>query len=242
MQIFICDDDKQHIDFFRKVFDKAVSGFSYDVELIAFENPVILKEELFRRREVLEPLPEILFLDIEMPELNGISMGKLLKEFFPEICLILLTAYSEFAIEGYETGAYRYLLKPVKQQDLIQIIADVTEREGRKKRINLKDGHMDVFLDLKDILYISAEDKYLIFHIEEKNYLDRNTLAYYEEQFRSFGFYRVHRKYLVNMRHHKSMQGYKIILSNGEVIPVSRQKKAEYYDSFIKMHEGGYLQ
>lgn len=241
MQIFICDDDKQHIVFFRKVFDKAVSEFSYDVDLIAFENPVILKEELLRRREALESLPEILFLDIEMPELNGISMGKMLKEFFPEICLILLTAYSEFAIEGYETGAYRYLLKPVKQQDLIRIIADVSQRR-KEKRINLKDGHMDVFLDLKDILYISAEDKYLIFHTVKKNYLDRNTLGYYEEQFRSFGFYRVHRKYLVNMRHHKSMQGYKIILSNEEVIPISRQKKAEYYDSFIKMHEGGYLQ
>lgn len=241
MQIFICDDEKEHIDFFRQVLCEVEETKGYEIEVFFFQNAPELQKELYRRGEALEALPELIFSDIDMPEMNGISLGKMLNEEFPEICLVLLTAYAEFAIEGYETGAYRYLLKPVKAEDLDKILSDVSSRKSQEKQIVLKAGKEDIVLCLKDVLYIGAEDKYLFFHTADKKYMDRNSLGYYEEAFREFGFCRVHRKYLVNLRHHKSIQGYKLVLSNQDVIPISREKRAEYYKLFIKMHEGGCL-
>lgn len=241
MQIFICDDEKQHIDMFQETLNRICAEQMWNIELYSFAGAKQLWKELGRRRKEEESLPQIVFSDIEMPGMDGIALGKALNESYPEICLVLLTAYSEFAIAGYETGAYRYLLKPVQQSDISKIIAEIYAKEGREEILLVKDGPEDISLNLKQILYISAEDKYLVVHTADHKYLDRNSLQYYEERFKELGFYRVHRKYLVNQRHHKGMYGCKIVLSNGETIPVSRSKKTDYYNTFLKRLEEGCL-
>ena len=95
---------------------------------------------------------------------------------------------------------------------------------------------------MKDIIYISAEDKYLVVHIIGQKLLTRGSLQEYEDMLQQCGFFRVHRKYLVNLRYHKSITNDNITLSNGDVVPISRRKENAYRNAFMKYIEGGLLQ
>lgn len=242
MQIYLCEDLKAHAGMLQAVLEECAKENNIHIEIRSFDQAEKLLEELRRKKETGESMPHLLFSDIEMPGMGGIALGKILCEEMPEICLVFLTAYEEYAIAGYETGAYRYLLKPVVKGQITRILNDILTRRAKEYKILIKKGEEETCISIKDILYISAEDKYLVVHTIQGNYLDRGSLQEYEERLKKYGFYRIHRKYLMNMRYHKSIVSGRVTLSNGETIPVSRRNETAYRSVFVQYLEGGLLQ
>lgn len=241
MQIYLCEDIKIHAEELENVLKSCAAECNVVAEIKSFDNAEELLENLRCKKESGVTLPLLLFCDIEMPGMSGIELGKILKDEMPEVCLIFMTAYSEYAIEGYETGAYRYLLKPPSKDQITKIMFEVIHRNRDTKRIMIKNAKEEMCIGIRDILYVSAEDKYLVVHTKENEYLTRGSLQDYEDELKDFGFWRVHRKYLINLRYHKSMTESKITLSNDEVIPLSRRNEANYRKAFIRYLEGGLL-
>ena len=121
-------------------------------------------------------------------------------------------------------------LKPIKTEDLQVLMTDIRAELDKKKKILIKSKKNNAYVSLKEILYISAEDKYAIVYTSNGHFISDMSLNNYEEQLNAYGFYRIHRKYLVNVYHHHSLNDNKAHLSDGTVLAVSKSKTGAYRD------------
>jgi two-component system LytT family response regulator len=196
--------------------------------------------------EIKSVKPDILYLDVEMPWMNGFEFLDQLPAITFEV--IFTTAYNEFAIDAFRANAIDYLLKPV-EKDLLreatqkainsikrnqhssnieQLIQQMT---ARRKTDNLciptRDGFE--FINTVDIIYCQADNNYCIIHIQdEKPRMVTRTLKDIEGQLDPEQFLRTHQSYLINLDHVKGysrVDGGMIIMSNKTKLPVSRTKK-----------------
>lgn len=235
MLVYICEDIKAHLTYLEELLQELSEEMQWSLTIESFENG----EELLAALE--NNVPEVVFADIELPGMDGIELGKEMLRIAPQVCLVLLTAFAEYAIRGYETRAYRYLLKPAKAEEVKQVILDVLARKELDKQLVVRNAEEERLISLRSIRYMKAEDKYIVIRTTEGDFLDRLSLLHYEEILQDTGFFRIHRKYLVNMRYHKAIvEGY-VILDNEERLPISRRNVAAYKACFLKMLEGGKL-
>ena len=157
---------------------------------------------------------DLLFLDIQMPQLTGIELLRTLKSPPP---VIMTTAYREFALEGYELNVIDYLLKPIgferflkaldkyeslKNPDNQVVESQVKEvKDDQQGFIYVKSDKKMVRILLKDILYIEGLKDYVKIHLAEKSIITYQTLTYFEEKFSANHFIRVHRSYIISLDH-----------------------------------------
>lgn len=225
-RVHICDDIKEHALELQSLLQSPDGTHTFTIT-VSFSAKEFLT--LLDSVEQGEQAPwDILFMDIRLPESDGITLGKKIRGICPDTYLVFTTAYAEYAIKGYEAAAYRYLLKPIKQEDLIALMADIQSDSLKKKKILIKGKKNSTYVVLSDIFYISAEDKYAIVYSKNGHFISDMSLNKYEEQLNPHGFYRIHRKYLVNVYHHRELSNYRIELSDGTILPVSKTKVKSY--------------
>lgn len=179
----------------------------------------------------------IMFLDINMPEVNGLEMLRTLNN-PPKV--ILTTAYSEFALESYELGVIDYLLKPIKLDRFIKAVNRAVEQVNKKEssRINtdsiqeenkslfIKEDHITYSIDFKDILFVEAYGNYLKVYTHEKTYVIRETMQNIIGKLHEKQFIRVHKSYIVSLEKIKKIMGNIIYIETHE-IPVGNTFKSE---------------
>lgn len=242
MNIFLCEDNEEHLKRLCEVVRLATKQMDLEISLTAFLTADDLLKELESKEGLGKLSLAVIFADIEMPGMNGIELGKKINQRFPECYFIFTTAFEEYAIQGYEARAYRYLLKPVTEQNVSQTLEQILQEKERGKSVLFKEQGKEVFLPLKEIIYISAEDKYTIFHTRETSYFDKISLKECENLLYKYGFYRIHRKYMVNMKHHKKLGKGNVVLSNAIELPISRNREEEYRKCFMAQLEKGMLE
>ena len=194
------------------------------LELVAaVENPIeassILKMEKI----------DVVFLDIQMPELKGTDFAKMID---PNTKVIFTTAYSEYALEGFELNALDYLLKPITFERFLQSVNKIETRGGvtsEASTIVVKSGYDLHKLKFNDIVYIESDSEYVVFHMGGKKIMSYQTLTSLEKQLPDQIFLRVHRSYIVNMKKVSALKGKDLLLSDIR-IPVS----ATYFDAAKK--------
>lgn len=187
--------------------------------------------------------PELIFLDVQMPKLNGFEMLELLDE-TPHI--IFTTAYDEFAFKAFEVSAVDYLLKPFSLDRFSAAISKVTRATPvavpaisvdlsksnlEQARIVVKQGTDIKILPLNTVQYIEAYDDYVKIHVEERYHVKKQTMNYYEKHLPD-QFMRIHRSYLLNIDYLNKIESfeknsYTAILKNGKRIPISRNSYSE---------------
>ena len=200
--------------------------------------------------------PDLLFLDIEMPKLNGFELLQAIGDI--QFDVIFITAYNEYALQAFEYNAIDYLLKPIQKNKLITAIDKVKNRKihnfGEKElkallnSFNLQTGqrHHSIalptfegydFIDINDIIYAQADGNYTKVFTTNKTYFVSKTLKEVIEMISFSQFFRPHQSYYININHchkyHKGKGGF-ITMKNGDNIPVSRAKK-EAFLRFLKI-------
>lgn len=187
--------------------------------------------------------PELLFLDIEMPRLNGFE---LLDELGDAINfeVIFITAYDEFGIKAVKANALDYLLKPVQNQELKASIEkykqkklNEPDRESgnitniKTNRIALATKESIEFVDPQEIISCSSDSNYTMIYLDgDRKKLISKTLKEVEQWLSPYGFFRTHHSHLVNVSHIKEYvraDGGYLLLSNNKEIPVSRNRKED---------------
>ncbi len=193
--------------------------------------------------------PQLLFLDIEMPGMNGFELLEKCNDI--EFAVIFTTAYNEYAIQAIRHSALDYLLKPVDKNELIQAVFKA------QKQCNKDSGNIEklmgllrerkshepvalstmgglIIINTDDLLYCESDGPYTNFiFIEQKPILISKTLKEVEEVLVSRNFLRVHNSFLINMKYVKKYlngNGGDVVMNNGKVIPVSRGKKAFFLE------------
>jgi two-component system LytT family response regulator len=209
--------------------------------------------------EVLDRLqketPDILFLDIEMPGMNGFEMlGHIDK---PGFEIIFTTSYSEYAIKAIKHSALDYLLKPIDKDELIYAVQkasknkthvsssrierllELLEVKRSTKRFAVSTSEGLIIVNAADIAYCESDGPYCKFYFtNNKTLITSKTLKETEEVLQDCDFCRIHHSYLINMKFVDKYirgEGGEVILTNGKKLPVSRAKKQDFLHLFEKL-------
>jgi len=187
---------------------------------------------------------DLLFVDINMPDLSGMDFVKSLSE---KPYIIFTTAYSDYAIEGFKVDAIDYLLKPIGYKDFlkssnkVKYLTDLkggqseTVKTGRE-HLFVKSEYRLVRIELSEIKYIESMHEYVRIHlINDKPVMTLLSLKSIEEQLPPGKFLRVHRSFIVNIDRVKVVERNRIVFDNNVYIPVSDQYKARFQD-FLNKH------
>lgn len=193
-------------------------------------------------REAIEKLKnvgaDIMFLDVNMPGVSGLQLAEALAKLKYPPYIIFVTAYSEHAVKAFEVNATDYLVKPVETDRLVQAITKVSQliasqgRSSVNERIPVEKGGKKLLIPASKIHFIMAKDDYSYLHTDSDRYLSTVSLAQLEAKLEPLGFFRVHRRYLVNLscvREVDPVQGGTLQLTlagEEEQIPVSRRRVA----------------
>lgn len=230
MRIAVCDDELQC----RRQLVDAVHSVekSLDVMVSAFEDG----EELLRGFE--ESPYDLVFLDIEMPGMDGITVARSLRKLSGDVAIVFLTAHIEYALEGYEVNALRYLTKPVQPEKLREIIDHVAAKSRAQRSIWIKTDCEEIRLSLSDILYFEAQNQNVLIRTVRQEYTVRHNISDYEKELAADGFFRVHRGYLVSLRRISSLGKGEVVLGDIRV-PVSRSKEKELRDALFSCVKEG---
>jgi DNA-binding LytR/AlgR family response regulator len=176
---------------------------------------------------------DLLFLDINMPSLSGIDLYKIIKQ---STMVIFTTAYSEYAVEGFNLNAIDYLLKPFTFERFMQAVnkaksAAKQNEEQKEKYLFIRADYSLIKIAIDDILFIEGLDDYLKIHIHnDKPLIARMTLKSILEKLPLADFIRVHRSYVVPFRRIKSVRNKMISIENEE-IPIGNS----YEENFLKL-------
>lgn len=155
---------------------------------------------------LMESRVDVVFLDISMPGASGLQLAEALHKLKNPPAVVFVTAYSDHAVEAFDVDAADYLLKPVEEERLDQAIEKViarvhpqVESKASIERIPVEKGGRKVLIPVDQIRYIMAKDDYSCIFTSDDRFLSTTSLAQFEAKLCDFGFFRVHRRYIVNL-------------------------------------------
>lgn len=227
----------------------AIQTLSYDLNE-HFENAVEIvfssNNPIEGIKNIRERMPDLLFLDMDMPRLSGLDVLSLIDDL--DINVVITTAHEEYAVKAYGTNAIAYLLKPVQPEQLKAIVEKQLSEISASKTTLLSAGKISIpvfdgfeILDFDEIIYCKSDNNYSeIIITGNRKIVASKTLKYFEELLPANIFRRVHKSYLVNANHIKKYlkrDGGVIMVTQGKTIPVSRTQR----DELLKLIQNNFL-
>lgn len=221
MKIAICDDEKAFVDKIYKYLWQQP-----DCTADCFLSP-----EALLARYKSGTRYNVLFLDMRMSPIDGVSLAKKIRDYDRHAIIVFLSAYLEYAPAGYEVNAFRYLVKPVCEDDISRLMKSIRQELEFKGKILLKLPQYQLLLRAEEILYLEARDKETAVFSETDTFSLRRGLNELSEQLPSSHFFRIHRKYLVNLGRVREFDASHLTLDCGRTLPVSRRQSRPFRDA-----------
>jgi DNA-binding LytR/AlgR family response regulator len=214
---------------------QVIENFCQRVDFISLEKTFIKPNEALK---YINKFPvDLLFLDINMPSLTGIDLYKEVKQ---NTMAIFTTAYTEYAVEGFNLSAIDYLLKPFTYERFLQAVTKAEEyyshthqtSKPEQQHIFIRADYSLIKISVADILFIEGLDDYLRIHLQnQKPVVARMTLKVMLEKLPLHGFVRVHRSYIVAIARIANIRN-KIITVAGEEIPIGTSYEKSFFNAF----------
>lgn len=222
VHIAVCDDEaymsdqiqKMASDFFRsKNVETAILQFSSGTELLKYKKPI-----------------DILFLDIQMEDLDGMETARKLRKRKFQGFLIFITVLKELVFESFEVQAYDYLVKPVEEkqfQKTMERLFDSMKQAGEANLL-IQKGYESHIISLEEIVFCEIIDRKIYLHLASSGVIDYYDRIEHLEARLGSSFFRCHRSYLINLKHLKSYKNGIAYMEGGKEIPVSRLRSREF--------------
>lgn len=234
MKIAICDDEIYFAGKLREILMQYLEERHIDFEIELFSSG---REFVELGVEMLQY--QIIFLDINMKQMDGIEMAKNVRAYTEESFVVFVTAYIDYSLEGYQVGASRYILKNnLNFREQIYECMDAITKKMKcfltRKIFRFQEGEKKIRIE--NILYIESKLHKLEFNILEHGlatYTMYGTLNELENELEEYPFLRIHQSFLVNLKYIKCVTGYKVVLSNGQELTVPRARYKTVKDTFI---------
>lgn len=247
MKAVLIDDEKNALEMLEWMLQKNCP----EVEIVAMcDSPF---DGLAKIKELN---PDLIFLDIEMPQLNGFDLLDKVGKHDADV--IFITAYNQFAIRAFKICALDYLLKPVDADDLKSAVQKAMNKKSKvsqeqldilmnyikpdkpkPRRVALTASDHLIFVETEKIIYCESDSNYTIFFLTTgEKVMVSKTLKDVEEILEGSDFFRIHASYLINMKHVSKFtrgDGGYVVMSNNQHITVSRKKKDEFFEMFSKI-------
>ena len=238
-RISVCDDNSGELEKIRKIINEYTAANNIKAEVKAFASGRELLEY-----EDDEQFSDIYILDIIMPDMNGIQLGKAIRQKNADAFIIFLTTSKDYALESYSVKAFSYLIKPAVEKNVTAELADVFSRISKPpERFVLKCTNGTVSVSAEDIVYIEYYNHRIIYRLAggktvESVYFRGTFDSVITDYIKNGSFIKSSASYLVNMKHIKTVNAAGFIMSDGTVLTVTR-KYAEARKKYIDYELNG---
>lgn len=230
MKIAICDDFIQELNKLKEIIINSGMVSKADVEI--FSSPKsLLDKNVFSNFDII-------FLDVDMPEMNGIELGQKIYKSNSKTVLIFVTSYPEYAVAGYECEALRYILKPYTEEKILMALTraiEIVQKQNHSITIKIYNKPFKILID--DIYYLEYCRRHILYHTKNRVIETAGVFSKIYDELKPYGFFQVHQGYIVNMNKIYDFDEYDIILDNGMKVPVSIRKKSEVMLNYAKFLE-----
>lgn len=230
-RIAICDDEIRVRDALLGYLDRYAAESEQIFQTIQYSSANTL----------LQNYPEhldLLFLDIQMDGIDGMTAARQIRTFDEQVCLIFITTMHQYALEGYSVRAFGFVKKPVSyvefRHELISAINQIDTLRARSNFITLKSRGQMERLPVSRILYCEVRNHSVEVHMTGETRSYRCQMKELETQLIPYGFFRCHASYLVNSAHIVRIETTGLILSDGGNIPVSQHRRKEFLSGLSK--------
>ena len=219
MKIAICDDREDD----RSALAALLEAYGQDFEIKEYGSG----DELCGDMDYIRGCG-IVFLDINMDGMDGLETAKQIKAECPKVHIVLVTAYVNYALEGYKVKASRFLLKDDLEQTLQECMDDILKEIRQEERVaefGFVEGNMRLRVD--DIIYIETSKHKNVFYMQGQTFSIYKKMDELEEELKGMGFVRIHQSFLVNMKYIEKISSYVMVLTTGKEISVPRSRYPE---------------
>jgi len=232
-KVAICDDNQTDSGYVAELLSDWAKKMGYVVQTQCFPSA-----ESFLFHYAQEKEFDILLLDIEMAEMDGVALAKKVRQDNEGVQIVFITGYPDYIGEGYEVAALHYLMKPVEKEKLFRVLDRAAANLQKPKRVVVLtiDGE-SVRVPVEEIQYVEAFSHSVAVVTTKRTYEFRKGLSEMEVLLGD-GFIRCHRSYLVGLRFLSGLSKQKVTLDGGTELPLSRSAAAAVHKAFIKYYTG----
>ena len=234
LKIALLDDDKTALLISKGAIESFFQEKNIAISLDAFSSPVnflaMAKEENYR----------LVFLDIDMPEINGLEVGKQLKQFNPQTDIIYLSQREDLVFDTLQLHPFGFIRKSRIIQDFANVLElfvnTALNTNSENKKITISSKTETISADIDQIMYIEGNKNYQTFYLKDGSVFDARVLmGDLETKLKDQGFIRVHKGYLVNYLFIRSIGTNEVSLTNNKVLPLSSKRKDEIMQEYLKI-------
>ena len=178
---------------------------------------------------------DVVFLDIEMGQMDGFETAKYYKQNNSDAIIIFLTTHDELSRQGYLVDAFRYIIKSNIEVELEEALNSIEDMHRRNQVIQFHVINMGTMcIKVKDILFIETEKRNVVIHTREHDYISNIKMEDLEEELRELGFFRCHKSYLINLDHVHKFDKFNVYFIDNKRALVSTRKYAELKDRYFE--------
>ncbi len=219
VQIAVCDDEKIFLeDLVSQVSTQFIKSGS-EVNINSYTDGAKLLE-------ASKDIPfDVLFLDIEMPGISGIDVAEKIRVTNPYINIIFITNREDLVFHSIRYRPFRFIRKPCLREELPEAIEAITNKIRNENRYyTISFNNSSIQIRITDIMYIESYKHDIFLYTQDEKYRIKSNLQRIEKEFEVYGFIRVHSGFLVNYRYIYSVDKTKVVLSNKDMVPLSRYR------------------
>lgn len=224
MRIALCDDEKFWSDKLRKLLDEYYSARRIGCYVSVFSSGT----ELLQTRDKFD----IIFMDYQMEELNGIETARKIREQNDECTIIFVSSYPDIAIDTFEVGTYRFLVKPIDKDKLFKSLDDFRKQTENDNYVIIKSKGGEKIIRASEIVFCEAADKHSLLHMPDEIFEIAKNIREIEKQLPKDLFFRCHKAYIVSFQHVKTFDNHCITMDNGEQAFISRKYLPAFKTAF----------
>ena len=225
VKISVCDDETKIIEDIKRIIEKEIT----DAEISAYTDG----DSLLKRME--EDKYDIVLLDIDMPGMSGMDVAASMAENKKKSLIVFVTAHDELVYDSFRYHPFAFVRKTYLEEELIAVLKDCQkEIESKESHFLFKSEGKNISILTQDILYFEAEANYLVIHEKNAVYRMRSTMTNVENSLRNDGFVRIHKGFLVNQEHIRTMNMEEVTLDTGEKLPMGKSYANEAKTSILR--------
>lgn len=233
INVAIVEDDKNTQDLLKTYFDDYTEKHGETFNVLCFDNPILFLTN-YRANY------DLVLMDIEMPGMNGMEASRRLRKVDGLVTLIFVTNMAQFAVEGYEVGAFDYIVKPIGSHDFSLKLARAIDRIKANSdfKIKIVSDYAVKLVGACDLKYVEVTGHRLIYHTADGDYPATGTLRELEQRLSAAGFCKCNNCYLVNLRFVRGISGQTVNVG-GDELQISFPKRKEFVRALNDYLGGG---
>ncbi len=227
--IAICDDNHDDLRTFIKYLSE-LRNPSFRIECLPFTNGADLICTYQNGARF-----NLIVLDMLMEPINGFLTAQAIRKFDKEVPILIVTATMEFAVDGYQINAHRYILKPVDKDNFLKEVVGIIKRSADETvsyfSFNSENGLSKI--NFNCIYYFESNIRTVKIYTDKQNYSFTAKISDIEKEFKNHDFIRIHKSYIVNLRYVRNIFKDTVTMDNGEELPLSKHKSKEVREKFL---------